>query len=401
MNKVWAVVKRQLLETAKRPRAFAFNLALPVILIVLLGQMFNFSSTSSGSKLNVSVPVVFQDSSQTVDQTPFLQALTKIPTLSVTLEPMSLQAAKDHVAKKQDRSGYVVVPANFNQQVNNHQPATLQIFTTSDSGGQIIASLFQNDANYYNNINLMVAAQAQQAKTDGKNFDAATAAQQAVQLQQNTPPVIKIDNQQAAGASFNQFDQIAPGYATMFVIFGLNTVVLAIISERTTGTMRRLAVMPLSKWQYMAGKMIAQFVISLLQVTLMLLVAKIFFNATINADNILGVALIVIALSFAATALGMFLVSVFKSENAVSPVVTLVALVGSALGGAWFPLFLMPDWVQQVSKVTINSWAMSGFNSLMIFGQSLADVLPDILVLFAYGLVCLFLATRFFRYSEA
>lgn len=400
MNKVWAVVKRQLLETAKRPRSFVFNLLLPVILVVLLGQMFNFSS-SGGSTVNVSVPVVFQDSSQTVAQTPFLVALTKIPNVKVTLEPMSLQDAKDHVSKKQDRSGYVVIPANFSTQVKNNQPATLQVVTTSDTGGQVIASLFQNDANYYNNASLMVQAQAQQAQTDGKSFDAATAAQRAAQLEATATPAIKIDSQKAASASFNQFDQIAPGYATMFVIFGLNTVVLAIINERTSGTMRRLAVMPLSKWQFMAGKMIAQFIVSLLQVTLMLLVAKVFFNATINADNLLGVALIVIALSFAATALGMLLVSLFKTENAVSPVVTLVALIGSALGGAWFPLFLMPDWVQQVSKVTINSWAMNGFNNLMIFGQTLADVAPDILVLFAYGLICLFFATRFFRYNEA
>jgi ABC-2 type transport system permease protein len=400
MGKVWAVVKRQLLETVKKPRSFAFTLALPIILVVLLGQIFNFS-TSSGGTVKISVPVVFQDGTGTVEQTPFLASLTKIPGLSVTLEPMTLQEAKDHVSKTVDRSGYIVVPAGFNQALTNRQPVSLQVYTTNDTSGQIIQSLIQNAASYYNTTNLMVTSAAQQAKQSGQNFDAQAAAQQALQLQQNTPPAIKVDNQTVAGANFNQFDQIAPGYATMFVIFGLNTVVLAIIDERTRGTMRRLAVMPLSKWQFMAGKMIAQFIISFLQVSLMLAVAKFFFNASIGAENIVGIVLAVIALSFAATALGMLLVSIFTSENAVSPVVTLVALIGSALGGAWFPLFLMPDWVQQLSKVTINSWAMRSFNGLMIFGQNLGEVLPNILVMLAYGAVCLFLATRFFRYSEA
>lgn len=400
MGKVWAVVKRQLLETVKKPRSFAFTLALPIILVVLLGQIFNFS-TNSGDKIKISLPVVFQDGASTVDQTPFLASLTKIPNLSVTLEPMTLQEAKDHVSKTVDRSGYVVVPAGFNQALASRQPASLQVYTTNDTSGQIIQSLLQNAASYYNTNNLMVTSAAQQAKQGGQNFDAQAAAQQSLQLQQNTPPAIKVDNQTVAGANFNQFDQIAPGYATMFVIFGLNTVVLAIIDERTRGTMRRLAVMPLSKWQFMAGKMIAQFIISFLQVSLMLAVAKFFFNASIGTDNIVGIVLTVIALSFAATALGMLLVSIFTSENAVSPVVTLVALIGSALGGAWFPLFLMPDWVQQLSKVTINSWAMRSFNGLMIFGQSLGETLPNILVMLAYGAICLFLATRFFRYSEA
>ena len=399
MGKVWAVVKRQLLETVKKPRSFAFTLALPIILVVLLGQIFNFNS--GGSSVKISLPVVFQDGTSTVEQTPFLASLTKIPNLSVTLEPMTLQEAKDHVSKTVDRSGYVVVPAGFNQALASRQPASLQVYTTSDTSGQIIQSLIQNAASYYNTTNLMVTSAAQQAKQSGQNFDAQAAAQQALQLQQSTPPAIKVDNQTVAGANFNQFDQIAPGYATMFVIFGLNTVVLAIIDERTRGTMRRLAVMPLSKWQFMAGKMIAQFVISFLQVSLMLAVAKFFFNASIGADNIVGIGLVVIALSFAATALGMLLVSIFTSENAVSPVVTLVALIGSALGGAWFPLFLMPDWVQQLSKITINSWAMRSFNGLMIFGQNLSEVLPNILVMLVYGVICLFLATRFFRYSEA
>jgi ABC-2 type transport system permease protein len=398
MRKVWAVVKRQLLETAKRPRSFIFNLLLPIILVVVIGQMFNFSS--SGDKVKINLPVVFEDSSATIDQTPFLANLTRIPNPNVVLEPMSLAEAKDHVTKKMDRSGYVVVPGGFNQGLAQGQPVSLQTYTTNDTSGQVIQSLIQGAANYYNTTNLLVAGAARQSG-QGQNFDRQTATQQALQLQQTTPPAIKIENQTVAGASFNQFDQIAPGYATMFVIFGLNTVVLAIIDERSRGTMRRLAVMPLGKWQFMTGKMIAQFVVSFIQVSLMLLVAKLLFNANIHADNVVGIVLVVTALSFAATALGMLLVSIFKSENAVSPVVTLVALIGSAVGGAWFPLFLMPEWIQQASKISINSWAMRGFNGLMIFGQNLIEVLPNILALVAYGLVCLVLATRFFRYSEA
>jgi ABC-2 type transport system permease protein len=400
MNKVLAVVKRQLLETAKNPRAFALTLAMPIILVVLIGNIFTFGP-SSGDPISISIPVVFQDSSTSVDQSPFLTALTKIPGLQVTLEPMSMADAQNHVSKKTDRSGYIVVPAGFNQAMASRQATNLQVFTTSDTSGRIIQSLLQNAASNYNTTVLMVVAAGQQAGQSGQKFDANAAAQSAIQLQQRTDlPTIKINMQNVVGASYNQFDQVAPGYATMFVIFGLNTVVLAILGERTRGTMRRLAVMPLPKWAFMAGKMIAQFIISFIQVSLMLAVAKFGFGANITTDNILGVTLLVIALSFAATALGMLIVSLFSNEAAANPVVTLVALIGSALGGAWVPLFLMPDWVQQVSKVTINSWAMSGFNGLMIFGQTLGEVLPDILVLIAYGLVCLAIATRFFRYSE-
>ena len=400
MNKVLAVVKREMLEVAKRPVAFAWNLALPLVMIIFLGSIFNFGSTSSGGKFEVKVPTVVQDDGPGTQQ--FLTMLSNLPGVTVTVERSDLQDAKDHVETKSDRGAYMIIPPGFSQAFLNHQPTSLQVITANDSSsGQIISQVLQGVASRYNTTGLMVAAAGQQAKQSSANFDANAATQQAETLQNNNQPLLKIESYSASGSSYNNFDQIAPGYATMFVIFGLQTVVLTILADRTKGTMRRLAVMPLPKWAYMSGKMIAQFIISFLQVTVMLVVAKFVFNANINMDNILGVFLIVVTLSWAATALGMLLVSVFKSQNAVQPAVSIIALIGSMVGGAFFPLWLMPSWVQGASKIFINSWAMSGFNDLMIFKQSLVHVLPDILALLVYGLVCLLLATRFFRYSDA
>ncbi len=399
MYKVWAVVKRELLELAKRPIAFAWTLALPLIMIVFLGNILNFSGSSSG-KLEIKLPTVVQDDGPGTQQ--FLAQLEGVNGVSLTIEKTNLDDAKDHVQTKSDRGAYLVIPPGFSQAYLNHQSTTLQVVSTGDSSsGQVVRQILESVADRYNTTAMLTTAAQQQAQQSGQSFDQATAAQRAQQIMNTAQPLLKIDAQSATGATFNQFDQIAPGYATMFVIFGLQTVVLTIIADRTKGTMRRLAVMPLPRWAYMTGKMTAQFIISFFQVSIMLAVAKFFFKANINADNFLGIFLMVVTLSFAATALGMLLVSVFKSDKAVQPAITLVALIGSMVGGAFFPLWLMPSWIQNVSKVFINSWAMSGFNDLMIFKQSLAHVLPNILALMAYGLICLALATRFFRYSDA
>lgn len=123
-------------------------------------------------------------------------------------------------------------------------------------------------------------------------------------------------------------------------------------------------------------------------------------GAHINAGNIVGIFLLVL-LSFAATSLGILIASLLKTENGIRPVILIIGLLGALLGGSWFPLWLMPDGMQQISKITINSWAMNGFNNLMIFGQGLSQVLPNLLALLIYGVVCLGLASRFFSYSES
>jgi len=394
MLKVWAVFKREMLELAKTPLAFVWSLALPLVLIVLVGQL-NFGGSNDG-KFTISIPVVVQDNGAGTQQ--FIGILKQIP--GVTLEEMSLDEAKQHVETKSDRGGYILFPAGFSQSLQGGQQASLNVITDTGTGGQIIRSLVQSVADRYNTTQLLVTAAAQQAQQNNQTFDAQAAAQRAAALQQSNKPPITVVAQNAGGASYNMFDQVAPGYATMFIILGLSALVGSVMTERTRGTMSRLAVMPLPKWAYMTGKMLSQFVIGFAQVVVMLGIAALFFKAHINGDNILGIFLLILTLSFAATALGMLLASIFKSEGASRPVVTIIALIGSLVGGSWFPIWLLPDWVQQVSKVTINSWAMQGFNGLMIFGQSLSTVLVDIVALAIYGAICLFLATRFFRYSE-
>jgi ABC-2 type transport system permease protein len=81
-------------------------------------------------------------------------------------------------------------------------------------------------------------------------------------------------------------------------------------------------------------------------------------------------------------------------------VVSLVVLVTSAIGGAWWPLFLEPTWLQHLAKIGITAWAMEGLNGSMILGKGFMDILPDILGLMAYGLICLMLALRLFRFQQ-
>ncbi len=114
-----------------------------------------------------------------------------------------------------------------------------------------------------------------------------------------------------------------------------------------------------------------------------------------------GIVLLILVTAFATTALGMLLVSVVKTRDQLQPITTLTVLTFSALGGSWFPLFLMPTWVQQISRVTLTSWAMTGFNNLMIFGKGFAAVLPSALALAIYGAVCFLLAIRLFHFQEA
>jgi ABC-2 type transport system permease protein len=59
----------------------------------------------------------------------------------------------------------------------------------------------------------------------------------------------------------------------------------------------------------------------------------------------------------------------------------------SALGGAWWPLEVTPSAYQAVVKILPTTWAMIGFNDVILRGQGVAGILPVVGVLIAFAAV--------------
>jgi ABC-2 type transport system permease protein len=55
--------------------------------------------------------------------------------------------------------------------------------------------------------------------------------------------------------------------------------------------------------------------------------------------------------------------------------------VMSACGGAWFPIALMPPFMQQVGKFTLVYWAMEAFSQVLWAGNSFVQILPTVGIL--------------------
>ena len=174
----------------------------------------------------------------------------------------------------------------------------------------------------------------------------------------------------------------------------------SLLEEKESGTVKRLLIAPSPPFALLGGKAIALMIQTLAQLSLLFGLGALLFKVNLG-HSLPALALLVVGTSVAATGLGMILVSVVKSQRQLRPITTLVTLGFSAVGGSWFPLSLEPQFMQNLSKVTLNAWAMQGFNSLMIFGKSFSQVLPDITVLFLYGIVCFAIGVRLFRFRAA
>ena len=171
-----------------------------------------------------------------------------------------------------------------------------------------------------------------------------------------------------------------------------------ILQEKEDGTFRRLLIAPIQKYALLGGKVLAQFILTSLQIFILFAFGYIFFHIHIN--NPLAVILLILGTSFGTTGLGIALVSLVKTRRQLNPIVTIVTLVSSVISGIFFPSWLLPSWLQQFAHITLPAWASEGLNNVMIYGKDLNYVLPDILGLFVYGLICYIIALRLFRFQE-
>lgn len=394
------VTRKDLLLIWKDKLALVWLVAIPILLMGILGSVFNFSSGSSAFR--VPLPIVNQDGA---NSQPFTAVLSSTGALQLEFVGDEAQANKRLSDPSNAAAAYVVIPPGLGAALAGQGRAQVRLVKSpSDSSRAaavegILGAVVSRYAGAL--IAGQVAADAVQ-KYGGAQAPAAAvradAMRESATLSAQPPVTIGSETARAAGSGGSPFDVIVPGYALMFALFSISGGAGSILEEQEAGTFKRLLLTPLRPWALVGGKMAAQYIMGVLQISVLMLVGIWGFGA--HAGSPLGLALLVLAVPFAATGLGMLLVSVVKSRRQLQPISTAVILGSSAVGGSWFPLWLEPPWLQSASRVTLNTWAMEGFNGVMIFGKSAVEILPNVAVLVLYGLVCYLLATRLFKVRD-
>ncbi len=382
-------------------RALLMSLAVPFFLMFIVGTIIGSLGGSSGTSI-VDTPIYVADQGAVSQQ--IVQALQQVPNLN--LETQASAADARSPVENGDRAAAIIIPDGLSASVEQGNPASITIVTTpssQDYRALVVESIVRNVLQNYTAANIAAQVAVNAVQSTGASANPTAVAEQARQQasqQLAQPPVIGISTETATQTvDTSGYNQVVPGYALMFALFAVTGGVGSILEEKEAGVWKRLLIAPMSRWSLLGGKLLAQFLIALGQITLLFVVGYIVFG--INLGSVPGIALLIISTALAATAFSMLLVSFIKNRRQLSPVTTITVLAFSALGGSWWPLYLMPNWLQQAGKVTLSAWAMIGFNNLMIFNQGFTSAVPSILVLIAYSAVCFVLAIRFFSFQEA
>jgi ABC-2 type transport system permease protein len=193
------------------------------------------------------------------------------------------------------------------------------------------------------------------------------------------------------------FSQSVPGIASMYVLITVLPAAASFIRERKQWTMQRMAVMPISRRQILGGKLLARFILGLFQYTLLFGFG--YLLGVRYGGNVLALALVMITFVLCATALMIMLTGFLKTEQQAAGITLFISLTLAPLGGAWWPLDIVPEWMRIIGHISPIAWAMDAYRSLMYFGGGVAEVMPSLIVLLAMTGVLFTIGVLRFRFD--
>jgi ABC-2 type transport system permease protein len=170
------------------------------------------------------------------------------------------------------------------------------------------------------------------------------------------------------------------------------------LTERRTGTFKRLSGTPAGPFVLLSGKLLPFLLINLVQVAIMLASARLIFGLDLGR-SFGGLFVVSVTIAASATALGVLVAALARTEAQVGGLTTILLLTLSALGGCFVPRFVMPEWLRTAGLVTPHAWALEGFQDLLVRGQGLMDVLPEAGALAGFTLVFLLAGILRFRFD--
>jgi ABC-2 type transport system permease protein len=219
---------------------------------------------------------------------------------------------------------------------------------------------------------------------------------------QQPPVTVSVQQETHLETADNQIplgiNQSSPGMMVMFAMFTMLGGAITLIQERQEGTLRRLLVMPISKLSVLTGKLSGVFVTGLLQIIILIVAGALLFSVPWGRSP-MALLLLILAFAFAITSLGMMMAALTRTMAQANSLNTVIVLVMASLGGAWWPLEIVPQWMQTLGRFFPTSWAMTGFHDIITRGLGVTAVLPEVAVLIVFGIIFLTIGTWRFRYE--
>jgi ABC-2 type transport system permease protein len=171
-------------------------------------------------------------------------------------------------------------------------------------------------------------------------------------------------------------------------------------SAQATGTLEAMLITPTRLPAVLFGSSTWNFLFTSLRVIVYLLMGVLIFGVDLRSANLSAALIILLLTILCLSSIGILsacFIIVFKQGN---PMNFLIGGVSSLLSGVYYPVTVLPAWLQVVAKVYPLTYTLDAMRRALLTGASMAALLPEIGVLAAFSAVLLPLSLFAFRQAK-
>lgn len=204
----------------------------------------------------------------------------------------------------------------------------------------------------------------------------------------------------------NSAQHNVPAWALFAIFFIIVPLSINLVKEKNQGTFVRLRTNPVRYGTVLGGKTIVYLGVCLIQFTLMLLVGMYLFPAIgLPGITVSGkvpmLYMVAIFSGLAAIGLGLLLGTIARTQEQAAPFGSTLVVILAAIGGVWVPVFVMPKFMQFVSKISPMNWGLQAFYDVFLRNVGFARILPEILLLLFFFLATILVSIIYNKRKNA
>lgn len=357
----------KLISVCREKTAMFFTLAFPIILILVFGTIFM-------SEDNVNFHLCVQDLDRTGTSAKSIKTLEESGKFKITRVDPALDAARYVQDNKVNL--VLVIPKGLESSlmrrtVFNDYSANATITYFYDPSSSSVPAKMEI-------LNRVLAGINQEIS--------------------RTPPFLRSVEKSILTRKYRFIDYFIPGIIAMAVMtLSLFGTVDQNTELRQKGILRKLCATPITRTDWILSNMLYQFIIAVVATIAMLLVSYAVFQVSLHLNFWLPAFILLDVFAF--VGIGMILTRFVKEAQSAAAAANAISFPMMFLSGSFFPIELMPGFLQTLAKTLPLYYVNEGLRAAMIFEDSRA-ALRDAAIIGAFATVVFILGLFATRWRE-
>jgi ABC-2 type transport system permease protein len=281
----------------------------------------------------------------------------------------------------------LIIPAHFAAAAAGGDTATLRLFYDSDRlSSQTVRTLLAESllrANTAAAARSLVAADPGRGEARAFNADRFDRLWEEPRLRLEVETLGRVQEDEPDFALTSSYQHVGPSYTLFFVMMCVLAMAQDLVSERRERTLARLITSRAGPADIVLGFLAGGFVLGVVQSIILLVLNSLLFGIDYGDSPVtLGLAMLLFCGVCAAAA--VLLGTLARSEGQASGLGVATTLVLAAVGGLWWPLEIVPVFMQTIGKLLPTGQAITVFHDMIGRGWGLAENLHLLLGLAAW-----------------